>query len=84
MSSRIPVILEATMVLTINFPQRRKPTNGEVLQALFPDIKIITQYMNPFGDEFMVFTLNNEDQQVSLDWWDKPYEISKSNISNKS
>ena len=63
------------MILTINIPKRNRPTNGEILQALFPDIKIITQYMNPFGDEFMVFTLNNEDQQVNLEWWNAPYSV---------
>ena len=72
------------MILTINIPKRNRPTNGEILQVLFPDIKIITYYADPHGKELVPFTLNNEDQQVSLDWWDKPYEIPKSNISNKS
>lgn len=63
------------MFLTINIPKRNKPTNGELLRALFPDIKIITQYMNSFGDEFMVFMLNNEDQQVNLEWWNASYVV---------
>lgn len=49
-------------------------TNGEKLKEIFPDIKIITQYDNPFGDRFMVFTLNNEDMQVNIDWWNAEYK----------
>lgn len=62
------------MILTVNFPQRHRPTNGEVIKALFPDTKIITQYDNPVGDVFIVFTLNNEDMQVNLEWWNAPYK----------
>lgn len=65
------------MFLTINIPKRNRPTNGEILQALFPDVKIITQYTNPFGETFIAFTLNNEDQQVNLNWWNEPYKIKK-------
>ena len=49
-------------------------TNGEKIKELFPDTKIITQYDNPFGDRFMVFTLNNEDMQVNIDWWNAEYK----------
>ncbi len=49
-------------------------TNGDVIKVLFPDTKIITQYDNPFGDRFILFTLNNEDQQVNLDWWNALYK----------
>lgn len=48
-------------------------TNGEKIKEIFPDIKIITQYDNPFGDRFMVFTLNNEDMQVNIEWWNAEY-----------
>ena len=49
-------------------------TNGEKIQEIFLDIKIITQYDNPFGDRFMVFTLNNKVMQVNLDWWNAEYK----------
>jgi hypothetical protein len=49
-------------------------TNGEMMLSIFPNIKIITQYSNPFGDMFMLFAINNEDCQVSLDWWNAPYK----------
>lgn len=49
-------------------------TNGEKIKEIFPDTKIITQYDNPFGDRFMVFTLNNEDMQVNIDWWNAEYK----------
>ena len=49
-------------------------TNGEKIKEIFPDTKIITQYDNPFGDRFMVFTLNNEDMQVNIDWWNSEYK----------
>jgi hypothetical protein len=57
-------------------------TNGEKIKELFPDTKIITQYDNPFGDRFMVFTLNNEDMQVNIDWWNAEYKepITKNNL----
>ena len=61
------------MEIRVNIAKRSKVTNGDVIKALFPDTKIITQYDNPFGDRFIVFTLNNEDQQVNLDWWDAPF-----------
>ena len=49
-------------------------TNGEKIKEVFPDTKIITQYDNPFGDRFMVFTLNNEDMQVNINWWNAEYK----------
>lgn len=49
-------------------------TNGEKIKEIFPDTKIITQYDNPFGDRFIVFTLNNEDMQVNIEWWNAPYK----------
>ena len=49
-------------------------TNGDVIKAMFPNTKIITQYDNPFGDRFIVFTLNNEDQQVNIEWWNAKYK----------
>lgn len=49
-------------------------TNGEKLQSVFPDTKIITQFDNPFGDRFMLFTLNDEDMQVNMDWWNAEYK----------
>lgn len=49
-------------------------TNGEKIKEIFPDTKIITQYDNPFGDRFMVFTLNNEDMQVNIEWWNAEYK----------
>ena len=60
-------------------------TNGEKLKEIFPDTKIITQYDNPFGDRFMVFTLNNEDMQVNIDWWNAEYKepITKNCIACK-
>lgn len=51
-------------------------TNGEKIKEVFPNTKIITQYDNPFGDRFMVFTLNNEDMQVNIDWWNAEYKES--------
>ena len=49
-------------------------TNGKKLKETFPDTKIITQYDNPFGDRFMVLTLNNEDMQVNIEWWNAEYK----------
>ena len=49
-------------------------TNGEKIKEIFPNSKIITQYDNPFGDRFMVFTLNNEDMQVNINWWNAEYK----------
>ena len=49
-------------------------TNGEKIKEIFPDTKIITQYDNPFGDRFMVFTLNNEHMEVNIDWWNAEYK----------
>jgi len=49
-------------------------TNGEKLKEIFPDTKIITQYDNQFGDRFIVFTLNNEDMQINLNWWNAEYK----------
>ena len=59
----------------INMLLDKHCNNGDMLQALFPDIKVITQFDNPFGDRFMLFTLNNNDVQVELDWWNAPYEV---------
>jgi hypothetical protein len=60
-------------------------TNGEKIKEIFPDTKIITQYDNPFGDRFIVFTLNNEDMQVNIEWWNAEYkEPSNSENPNKS
>jgi hypothetical protein len=60
-------------------------TNGEKIKEIFPDTKIITQYDNPFGDRFIVFTLNNEDMQVNIEWWNAEYqEPSSSEKPNKS
>jgi len=49
-------------------------TNGEKIKEIFPNTKIITQYDNPFGDRFIVFTLNNEDMEVNLNWWNAEYK----------
>lgn len=49
-------------------------TNGEKIKEIFPNTKIITQYDNPFGDRFIVFTLNNEDMQVNIEWWNAEYK----------
>ena len=57
-------------------------TNGDMLQTLFPDIKVITQFDNPFGDRFILFTLNNNDIQVELDWWNAPYEEVKQSCNH--
>ena len=47
-------------------------TNGEKLKEIFQDVKIITQY--DIGDSFIVFTLNNVDMQVNIDWWNAEYK----------
>ena len=49
-------------------------TNGEKIKEIFPNIKIITQYDNPFGDRFMVFRLNNENMQINMEWWNTEYK----------
>jgi hypothetical protein len=60
-------------------------TNGEKIKEIFPDTKINTQYDNPFGDRFIVFTLNNEDMQVNIEWWNVEYkEPSNSEKPNRS
>ena len=58
-------------------------TNGEKIKEVFPDSKIITQYDNPFGDRFMVFTLNNEDMQVNIEWWNAEYKEPSSEGTTK-
>lgn len=49
-------------------------TNGEKIKEIFPNTKIITQYDNPFGDRFIVFTLNTKDMQVNIEWWNAEYK----------
>ena len=59
---------------SINMLLDKHSSNGDMLQALFPDIKVITQLVDPLGNQFILFTLNNNDVQVELDWWNAPYE----------
>lgn len=60
------------MTLTIHFSKRDKVTNGDMIKALFPELKI-----NETNKGFVLIQSETENISVWNYWWYAPYKENK-------
>lgn len=64
------------MQITID---KEKPTNGDVIKALFPDVHITDHFelATPIGNVIYVRLNKHQEMRVQQKWWDAPYKGGK-------
>ena len=72
------------MKVTLSIEYEDTLTNGKVIQTVFPDTKIITQYDTPFGQKFIIVKIADKTIEFSLEWWEAEYDDILYKLNKKS